>query len=438
MEKENRALPQVVSVSVNASSSRDSGHYFWHYRGLINSPGIGHPNFCAVIGPEETGESWFKEFFSRRARQEAFKVGIFFLGRYRLAALRQEIRKAVNSGCTGCQMYEGTLADLVCCLYLAKEFPTTPFFFNFFFAREWTSLLEGKPWFCRLLRYVLERAPRNLHLLADTPVLAKFLEQHLGQPFRTYPLYSPFSFPPNRTQAQRSTDVLAVIKTRADLEFFLALISFLPRKSARSICAFGPSDLFLDAKVKNEFQKVHVGIQMSPLEESDYVEMFANSRVVLLMYLKDYYEKGSSGKLIEAAAAGCRVMVSENSGLQSQLAELEQVSFRTFLPTNVERSARMLEEFCELTQEVTPLKRDVRFLLDELFLPVRGDVNREQGVLSRDIAWWPAIPVWVILFSVALFVRGVTPHRFSVGLKKTFDDLYLGFRRPWRLARDRD
>lgn len=357
----------VVAISTGSSQSPSSGHFYWHYLGLVDNGQIPPNVVFRVLGSRNLTHASAIPLFTERAHQRRFKVGASTIFDYRFLSIEKTL--GILEGAHPCAfyIYEGSLADLALVFYLAPRMADSAFVFNLFWPLDWQELIERRRWFRRLLGHLLRTSPINIRFSADTPKLAGYLSKKLNFDFHVWPPFSPLKFGHQREIRRSNFDILIVFKRPEDLNFALDVIEKVGQNRDLNIALQGPTNA---ADVESRFARVprckftYFG---SNLDHDNYVDLLMSSGIVFLSYLKNHYDFGSSGKVMDAHQAGCATLVPEGSGIHSQVAQLRLEAWHTFSPGDTPATAKKLLKLVDQPRRFGRTTRDYSRLLDFVF-----------------------------------------------------------------------
>lgn len=319
-----------VAISTGASKEEEGGHFYWHYREFFSPTETNTAAGGWLIGSKGIGGTRSVSLFSRRAHARRFKVGLqtFFDSNFR--GVRRALKRLVPGESGFVRIYEGSLADLCLILYLAPRLRTTTFFFNFFWPRQWIHLVRRHRRLWRLMRRVVQNSAPNIVLLADTPKYAALMSRITGCQIDPFPVFTPFKFAPVSPLRKRTVDVLIAVKRPEDWLYAQNVLLALPSGISLKIAVTGPESVLQKLAHQELTEVFDLKILNATLPAQTFVELLNSTKVVFLAYLKEHYELGSSGKLVEACQAGCSVLVPQDSGLSSQIKDTDPETWSTF------------------------------------------------------------------------------------------------------------
>lgn len=311
----------VMSISVDASSDPNLGHYHWLYKALDEKQRGLVPGFPLNIGPvgEECDFLWG---LLPQRRKRRFIVSPFALERSRLRRLKPALDLARDFGVTHVQFYDGDLVDFFEAILLAFSHRDRIIIYNFHWPLEWLELfrrtdLRGRI-FSLVVRALVRDAPKNIYFSAETTKLSDHLQDILQIPVLTYPVMSAHGEIVGHVWNRRKIDLLLIPQNKAEIEFVASVADKAGRANLQvTILAkreIQDDSLFRDSRNGRQGFTVLRG----PLDTEDYIRLLTNSKVVLLPYAKPYFTWGSSGKFSEAIAFGAFPFAPIDSAVCSQ------------------------------------------------------------------------------------------------------------------------
>lgn len=358
-------LGGVAAISSGASENLSSGHFYWHYFGLIQSGQIPSNLKFQLIGSEQLKSGGAIALFTKRAHQRRFNVGLSTVLDYRFFAARRILHELERANIRMYYIYEGSLADLALMLYLAPRFPRSVFLFNFFWPRHWQALLDRGDWAKDLLAFALRRAPGNICFTADTLKFSNYLASKLDIEFGVFPAFSPYDFRIIKEKVAKKFDFLIVLKRKEELDFAFQVIERVRLGRDLSVAVQCPGTM-LNSWQYPHGNSVSVKYFGNDLDRDTYMELLMSANIVFLAYLKDHYEFGSSGKLLDANQARCRLLVPQKTGVMSQAKAMGLAGVEYFDPSDLEGVATTLTNMLENPARVAPSKRSFSIVVDHL------------------------------------------------------------------------
>lgn len=358
-------LGGVAAISSGASETLSSGHFYWHYFGLIQSGQIPLGLKFQLIGSQQLTHDGAIALFTRRAHQRRFNVGLSTVFDYRFFAAKRTLHELERENTRMYYFYEGSLADLALLLYLAPRFPRSVFLFNFFWPRHWQALLDRGNWAKDLLALALRRAPGNISFTADTPKFANYLGRKLDTEFDVFPAFCPYDFRRAEGKSVKNFDVLIVLKRREELDFAVKVIERVSLERKLRVAVQGPSTLLKPWQYPHS-NSVSVKCFENNLDHDTYVELLMSASIVFLAYLKDHYKLGGSGKLLDANQAGCMLLVPQETGVMSQARALGLAGVQSFDSSDYEGVAMTMTTMLKNPTRFSPPSRSFSIVIDYL------------------------------------------------------------------------
>lgn len=394
----------IAAISTGASNLLSSGHFYWHYLGLVRHRQIPPDVQFRLIGNQLLKDGNAIPLFSERAHRRRFRVGLSTVFDYRFIAATKILRDLENGHIRAFYVYEGSLADLALILYLAPRFSRSVFLFNFFWPRDWNYFVERAGWLRSLLTFALRRAPNNVRFTADTPKFAEYLSRKLDVEFDVFPGFSPYQFPERGREGSNQIDLLVMFKRPEELEFALQVIERASEERDLRVAFHGPRAMLGVDSSRTVCTRASLKFFGNDLDHDSYVSLLTSTNTVLLSYLKSHYEFGSSGKLLDAHQAGCAVLVPEGSGVHSQVKHLKLLTAYPFSPGDPARTAEKILNLLDQSRRQRRRSHDFSNLVDYVF---RLQKSNERGTKSdRDSRFsnensWAALLVAGILYRLS-------------------------------------
>lgn len=381
----------VAAISTGASESVTSGHFYWHYLGLVHNRQIPRNVNFRLVGNQTLTDASAVPLFSERAHRRRFKVGASTIIDYRFLSVRKVLGELDVRQSRSFYIYEGSLADLALILYLAPRMPDSVFVFNFFWPLDWRRIIERGQWIRSLLERLIRTSSRNIRFTADTPKFAEYLSDKLNYEFGVWPAFSPFKFPHRAENRCTSFDLLVAFKRPEELDFALQVIDQAAKERKLNVAVQGPTT-GLGAGVRSvENPRCSFTFFGGDLDHDRYVDLLMSSNVVFLPYLKSHYEFGSSGKAMDAYQAGCATLIPEGSGIHSQAVKLGLKAVHTFSAGDTAGIPETILKIIDVPRRGEGKSVDFSRLLDYLLeFQESYDGDRIAGHRSRrkcDLSW---------------------------------------------------
>ena len=310
----------VGALSTRSSDNPADGHFFWLYKALHEYQARRGLRVPTVIGPDKTNSSFIVPFFKGDLRRLEFKVNPIIALIYGMNRLSQALDERAKHSVHQYFSYDGGLSDYWVVYSLALRKADTDFVFNFHWADQWLALTESKKIsgviLTKLLQTTIQNAPRNLRFSAETKVFAKKLESSLFKELEIFPIFSAVSQRQLRAWEDREIHVLFLPQRASELDFVARASRSFESENIRVTVAVKREtwDRWGDESSKSSIKSPVI----LPIDGSDYEELLASTRVVVLPYNKPYFHWGSSGKFNEAIAYGCFPLVPRETAISSQ------------------------------------------------------------------------------------------------------------------------
>jgi len=363
----------LLSLSAKVSPNKSDGHFFWYYRRLAAE--FGDDNWVAVVGPKTqtaAASVWWLPVLSLPKGRAPFSPRPRRTFRADMRAVSKIIETASTQSHPAIQFYDGCLDDLVALCYLAPRYPDSAFIFNFRPGKYWIPILSRDKKLFHLLQGVFGHTPRNVFLTAETPALCAEISRQIGVNPEIYPLYSAQEFVPDVAFGGREIDVSFFPKSQPELELCVQLVNKLRGIVDHQALVVIPSGVFEKSggREPRGFNQIIVG----PVEADKYREIFENSKVIFLPYMKQYFQYGSSGKFNDALLAGAIPLVPEGSAPLGQTkGQGKQPEFE-FDPEDISGTVLKLEGLLQRSEGFSEKESGVTFEDFRMFVIGKVDV----------------------------------------------------------------
>ena len=400
----------IAAVSTGASNLLSSGHFYWHYLGLVRHRQIPPDVQFRLIGNQLLTDVDAIPLFSERAHRRRFRVGLSTVFDYRFIAATKILRELENRQIRAFYVYEGSLADLALTLYLAPRFTNSVFLFNFFWPRDWTYFIERGKWLRSLLGFALRSAPNNVRFTADTPKFAEYLSRKLDMQFDAFPGFSPYQFSEINNDGPNEFDLLVMFKRPEELEFALQVIEIASKARDLRVAFHGPRAMLGVGRSPSADPRALFKFFGNDLDHDSYVSLLTSTKTVLLSYLKSHYEFGSSGKLLDAHQAGCAVLVPEGSGVHSQVKQLKLATAHAYSPGDPATTAEKILNLLGKPRRQRGRSHDFSNLVDYVFRLQKSHEadaksDRESRLFDKNS--------WAVLLVAGILYRLSSPAGFN-------------------------
>ena len=337
------AKVNLVTIAPLLEGGSKAGHVYWFHQSLqmafADLKEVKHLTFGTKSKPED----WFVGVFSKSPSARLRLSHFPFLGLARdVGACSSQIVHAYGHGAqVHIHVYDGGFREYLLVTALLDKNPSYSCSFNFSNVIDpWSRLFAKLP----LTKEPLSQGGRNhmIHskMLPYTEVrgLAALFDQAIeGATPRIYPMFSIISNEEHQRRAashtERKIDVIFFPENSYELDLCAKVIELL--RSAET----GPKTFSIQPRWGFTLpeslleRSIIGGIEIVPnsVTELEYRDMYLNSRVVVLPYTNTYhYTYQGSGRLLDALASGCHVVVPAETSLGQY-----SVSTRSVWPVDV-------------------------------------------------------------------------------------------------------
>jgi hypothetical protein len=325
----------VVTIAPLLSSEANGGHVFWMHQAFQTSfskiPGLKY----ITIGPKKFSPDWAvgSLSLSPKMRQR--------LSHFPLIGMNADIRN-VEHAVSNCfnqtelihlHVYDGGFREYILVSRLLSRNPLWTVSFNFGNWQDpWTKVLlkigkSTRRWIDKLFLRIFSN-PRIFNY-AETRALSELFP---GTPVsvKIYPSFSAFpsavmeADPMTSVAKARGIDVIFFPESAEELDLCLDVVEKLvPKVDRRLTLAIQPRWEFeISGPWVDQVRQFGISLFPRLLGMEDYVQMFRESKIVLLPYKRlSHYKYQGSGRLRDAITMGCRVLVPEGTAL-GELAEV--------------------------------------------------------------------------------------------------------------------
>jgi glycosyltransferase involved in cell wall biosynthesis len=321
--EKNERLATVVTLAPFVPRQPTSGHTYWFHRSLsvgFRLSGITHLTFGPKASSNEFVSGVLNLNPARRIQFAYFPILRFF------AEVRRVSRRlAAIPGEKILHVYEGGLREFLTAAWLLKKHPESKAYFNFCLVDPWLQFLTGRRATNRRLQAFL-----RIYSAIESRVVftAESLElfEKLGLPGAPleYPLFS--DLPRPTVQTNRLYDI--VFAPMGDSELDVCLESVRRLRSTYKIQPKFMVHMRWGTLVPEDLQEeiVRLGglLKNDKISPEAYAELYEQSTVAVLPYQTySHYTYQSSGRLLDALALGCKVVVPKNTVLARNVSDLQ-------------------------------------------------------------------------------------------------------------------
>lgn len=307
---------KFISLSPMMSSDEHGGHYYWAYRSLEEeSTALDFDTL--FIGPKSEGYTAYLPVLFRRNSN----LGFYSRSDSRtIAAISSYVNK--SESCLF-HFYDGGIADIIFVSRLIQVFPNSRVMLNLHWADSIAKTMSSKKRISKIqvkiFQFIIEMLGYNVILTAESDLLANIASQKLERDVSDYPVYSIHNKSTNEKKIieyilvtfddKTAKDVLLAISLSYNFSQNCEVVILTNSQTAKEISNFN-------------YSNVSIKIIESPLSKEQYCELHKSAKVLILPYLKGFYNLGSSGRLLDARMLGCNVVVPDDLALSSKSLDL--------------------------------------------------------------------------------------------------------------------
>lgn len=273
-------------------------------------------------------------------------------------------------------VYEGGFRELILVRRLLRSNPNSTALFNLNLTDPWHLLIEGDTFASKLARKNLKMALEELIgraiFFAETRETADLFSQILRVEFTEYPLFATAVYSElQRFDKRRKYDAVFFPADQTELELVINVIQAVRAKLGAFPSLIVPRwRLKLDAETKFSIQSLGASYLEETLPPHEYSGLYSSAKIAVFPYESSYYRHTSSGRVLDAAAAGCFCIAPSESLPGRQIDREGWGSFYSDVIASVEGALMKWEDFvpgsvptaenalAKLTEMSTNLKRD--------------------------------------------------------------------------------
>jgi hypothetical protein len=262
------------------------------------------------------------------------------------------------------------------------------------------------------MRRVLRASASNVVFLADTPKYAEIMSRVTGLTIEPFPVFSPFRFFPIQPLTERHVDLFISFKRPEEWAFAQSVLLEISQERPLKVVVTGPAAFFASDNLDRLGENISIEIANVEMDENQYVGLLASTKLVFLPYLKEHYVLGSSGKLVDACQAGCSVLVTENSGLSSQLDGMDPETWATFSQSNPAQAAHSIIRLVSASTKPSQRLRNIEQAMIEL------EDKHKQRLLEASQATFRSEKRWLWLAGLGTgFLFGLSTYWEPANIK---------------------
>ncbi len=353
--EENALLTTVVTLAPFVPGQPTSGHTYWFHRSLsvgFRLSGVPHLTYGPKASSNEFVSGVLNLNPARRIKFAYFPIVSFFA-----EARRVSRRLAAIPGGKILHVYEGGLREFLTAAWLLKEHPEAKAYFNFCLVDPWLQFLTGRRPTNRRLQAFL-RIYRAIESRVVFTAESLELFERLGLPGvpLEYPLFS--DLPRPTTQTDRSYDIVFAPMGDSELDVCLDSVRRLRStyKSQPRFMVHMRWGTLVPEYLQEEIIRLGGLLKSDKMSPAAYAELYEQSTVAVLPYQTySHYTYQSSGRLLDALALGCKVVVPKNTVLARNVSDFQAGSVVD--PFNAGEISEAINEL--LAQPTNTLNLDV-------------------------------------------------------------------------------
>lgn len=405
--EENERLATVVTLAPFVPGQPTSGHTYWFHRSLsvgFRLSGVPHLTY----GPKSSSNEFVSGVLNlnpaRRIQFAYFPAFRFFGGVRRVSR-----RLAAIPGEKILHVYEGGLREFLTAAWLLKKHPESKAYFNFCLVDPWLQFLTGRsPTNRRLQAFLRIYSAIESRVVFTAESLELFEKLGLpGSPLE-YPLFSDLPRPTAKTD--RSYDIVFAPMGNSELEVCLDSVRRLRStyKSQPKFMVHMRWGTLVPEYLQEEIVQLGGLLKSDKMSPTAYAQLYEQSTVAVLPYQTySHYTYQSSGRLLDALALGCKVVVPKNTVLARNVSDFQAGSVVD--PFNAGEISEAINEL--LAQPTNTLNLDVFDAQDTAKEIVRAMKEKQPG--SNDQT--TSVGVGDTLLAGFGFILA-TPRSFITGL----------------------
>ena len=307
----------LVTISCVATKEPTKGHPFWFHKALSDaSPRLGVD--YSTIGAMDQGCDHILGALSHSGRQRPASSVFAPWG------MKDDVRRIKNLLRTKpsivFHIYEGGFREFILTLLLLEEVPNAVALFNFNLTDPWQKAFMGKRISSRLARHLvrghLSRLGARLTPFAETFETARDFSTALGVNFIPYPLFSSIQVRRlgENSMKTRKYDVAFFPGDEGEFNLVARALQQIADSGHRITSIVVPRwGYALSNSSKILAEKLGIEIRAEMLDATAYGKLYLDSKLAVFPYVGEYYMHTSSGRLLDAARAGCYSLAPKGS-----------------------------------------------------------------------------------------------------------------------------
>lgn len=320
--EEKPQLTTVVTLAPFVPMLPSSGHTYWFHRSL--TAGFKRSGFQHLtIGPASSSN----EFVSGVLRLNPVKrIRWAYFPLLGLMRDTRSISKRLSEieGKVILHVYEGGLREFLTIAWLLKNNPRTKAYFNFCLVDPWLPFLSGRlPLRNRVRAFQRIYGAIESRVVFTAESLELFDRLGLSGARMEYPLFSDLPRPSILTN--RFCDVIFAPMGDAELSACLESVRLFNASHSKQLIfmvhmRWGTT---VSEALRKEINQLGGELKNDRIAPEAYLKLYESSKIAVLPYQTySHYQYQSSGRLLDALALGCKVVVPKDTVLARIISDL--------------------------------------------------------------------------------------------------------------------
>jgi glycosyltransferase involved in cell wall biosynthesis len=326
----------VVTLAPWLPNQATSGHVYWFHKSLreafeslgvrhytVGPPGVSGLNISSLLRDSPSTRSKFSHFPLRHLWGD--------IRRIRSHLNRTPGKKIIH-------VYEGGIREYLLVALLSSICADTNVFFNICQVDPWLNAVQAGRWQHRTLVFTMRELGSKIFFTSETQELGEALGLWGAVITTEYPLFSNISVGSLR-DVVRDVDILAAPLGDEEAGICIEALETLENKSGVRLrvkfhLRWGSS---LSDELRSRLKALGGELVEDKISSQEYSNLYLASKMVILPYQTSWhYLVQSSGRLLDALAAGAWVLVPENTVLARQVLQGGQgIAFNPYSPDDL-------------------------------------------------------------------------------------------------------
>jgi hypothetical protein len=307
----------IVTISCVAAKEPGKGHPFWFHNSLSRAARNLDVDYSTVGAMDQENEEILGALSHSGFERPASSV--FAPWKMRadvsriVALLRSKPQPILH-------FYEGGFREFVLALFLLEQVQNSVALFNFNLTDPWQKVFAGQSIWSEIARH---RVLGHLKVLggrlipfAETFETSKYFSTAIGAEFTQYPLFSSIQLEREGENLHkvRKYDVAFFPGDEAEFELVASSIEILA-ESGNSVSAVAVPRWGYALSAESQLRAAALGmvVRSDMLDAKEYGRLYLDSKLAVFPYIGEYYRHTSSGRLLDAAHAGCYSLAPRDS-----------------------------------------------------------------------------------------------------------------------------